>query len=272
MLETEITYGATCLPEAFETVASRCEQSVRPLFKQAGLELAAMSGASAAETWEKALAGYYPASALKPQDHFILTNLGRSLGRSDCKDQVKHLRLTMEQIAQDLALPLYEYALLEFSHLVQAETEIENINERLTETKDETELDALINRQHSLRERYEDGGGLTFRSRTRAALLGLGFTEEEFGKYVNTLSGGQKTRIALGKLLLSKPDIILLDEPTNHLDLISIAWLETFLLNYSGAVVVVAHDRYFLDKVVTKVIEVDNAKAQVYEGNFRLRL
>lgn len=101
MLETEITYGATCLTEALETVASRCEQSVRPLFKQAGMGLAANTGVSAAETWEEALAGYYPASALKPQDHSILTNLGRSLGRSDSENQVKHLRLTMEQVAQE---------------------------------------------------------------------------------------------------------------------------------------------------------------------------
>jgi len=96
-------YGATRLPEAFATVASRCDQLVKPLFKQAGLELASMSGISAAEAWEKALAAYYPASALKPQDHSILISLGRSLGRSDCADQVKHLRLTMEQLAQEAA-------------------------------------------------------------------------------------------------------------------------------------------------------------------------
>lgn len=101
MLETEIAYGATYLPEALETVASRCDQSVRPLFKDAGGELAANTGGSAAQIWEKALSGYYPASALKPQDHSILNNLGKSLGRSDCVDQVKHLRLTMEQIAQE---------------------------------------------------------------------------------------------------------------------------------------------------------------------------
>jgi stage III sporulation protein AB len=101
MLETEIMYGATRLPEALDMVASRCEQTVRPLFKQAGLELAAMSGISAAQAWENALAVYYPASALKPQDHSILVSLGMSLGRSDCSDQVKHLRLTMEQVTQE---------------------------------------------------------------------------------------------------------------------------------------------------------------------------
>lgn len=103
MLETEIMYGATRLPEALNTVASRCDQLVRPLFKQTEVELSAMSGVSAAEAWEKALTIYYPASTLKPQDHSILIHLGRSLGRSDCADQVKHLRLTMEQVTQEAA-------------------------------------------------------------------------------------------------------------------------------------------------------------------------
>ena len=99
-------------------------------------------------------------------------------------------------------------------------------------------------------------------------LKGLGFPEEEFGKQISTLSGGQKTRVSLGKLLLTSPDIILLDEPTNHLDMASIAWLENYLLNYKGSVIIVAHDRYFLDKIVTKVVELDNGKATVYLGNY----
>ena len=99
-------------------------------------------------------------------------------------------------------------------------------------------------------------------------LNGLGFTEEDFTKQVATLSGGQKTRVALGKLLISKPDILLLDEPTNHLDMESIAWLETYLLNYPGAVFIVSHDRYFLDKVVTKVIEIDAGQVRMYAGNY----
>lgn len=99
-------------------------------------------------------------------------------------------------------------------------------------------------------------------------LKGLGFAEEDFTLNVNTLSGGQKTRVALGRLLLSKPDIILLDEPTNHLDMESISWLENYLLNYSGAVLIVAHDRYFLDKIVSKIIELDNGNATVFSGNY----
>ncbi len=99
-------------------------------------------------------------------------------------------------------------------------------------------------------------------------LKGLGFARTEFDKTVSTLSGGQKTRVSLGKLLLSRPDIILLDEPTNHLDMESIAWLETYLLNYNGAVIIVAHDRYFLNRVVTKVVELEQGHASVYLGNY----
>ena len=129
-------------------------------------------------------------------------------------------------------------------------------------------LEQMLSTYTRLMHEFEIKNGYAYQSEVTGILKGLGFIEEEFDKKVNTLSGGQKTRIALGKLLLSKPDIILLDEPTNHLDLISIAWLETFLLNYNGAVIVVAHDRYFLDKVVSKVIELDHTKCQTFEGNY----
>lgn len=129
-------------------------------------------------------------------------------------------------------------------------------------------LNQMLSTYTRLTHEFEVKNGYAYQSEVIGILKGLGFTEEDFDKKVNTLSGGQKTRIALGKLLLSKPDIILLDEPTNHLDLISIAWLETFLLNYNGAVIVVAHDRYFLDKVVSKVVELDNSKCQSFEGNY----
>ena len=129
-------------------------------------------------------------------------------------------------------------------------------------------LNQMLSTYTRLTHEFESKNGYAYQSEVTGILKGLGFSEEDFDKKVNTLSGGQKTRIALGKLLLSKPDIILLDEPTNHLDLLSIAWLETFLLNYNGAVIVVAHDRYFLDKVVSKIVELDNSKCQTFEGNY----
>ncbi len=129
-------------------------------------------------------------------------------------------------------------------------------------------LNQMLTSYTRMTHEFELKNGYAYQSEVTGILKGLGFREEDFEKKVNTLSGGQKTRIALGKLLLSKPDIILLDEPTNHLDLISIAWLETFLLNYNGAVIVVAHDRYFLDKVVSKVVELDNTKCTTFEGNY----
>lgn len=133
---------------------------------------------------------------------------------------------------------------------------------------DGKELEQMLNTYTRLTHEFDMLNGYAYKSEVTGILKGLGFSEDEFDKKVDTLSGGQKTRIALGKLLLSKPDVLLLDEPTNHLDLISIAWLETFLINYSGAVIVVAHDRYFLDKVVTKIVELDHRKAQTYDGNY----
>ncbi|MDD5934624.1 MAG: ABC-F type ribosomal protection protein [Clostridiales bacterium] len=130
------------------------------------------------------------------------------------------------------------------------------------------ELERMLNTYTRLTHQFELQNGYAYKSEVIGVLKGLGFTEEDFDRKVATLSGGQKTRVALGKLLLSNPDIIFLDEPTNHLDMESIAWLETFLSNYNGAVVVIAHDRYFINKVVTKVIEIDNTKATVFEGNY----
>lgn len=129
-------------------------------------------------------------------------------------------------------------------------------------------LSKLMDSYSILTHAYETGGGYTYKSEIVGVLKGLGFAEEEFDKSVSTLSGGQKTRVALGKLLLLKPNLIILDEPTNHLDLQSIAWLETYLLNYKGAVIIVSHDRYFLDRIAGKVIELDNTKATVFSGNY----
>lgn len=129
-------------------------------------------------------------------------------------------------------------------------------------------LEAMLLEYSRLSHAFELAGGYACRSEVTGVLKGLGFGEEEFTKRVHTLSGGQKTRVSLGKLLLAKPDVLLLDEPTNHLDMESIAWLETYLKTYRGSVIIVAHDRYFLDHVVTKIVELDNGQCTVFSGNY----
>ncbi len=129
-------------------------------------------------------------------------------------------------------------------------------------------LDSLMESYNRLTAEFERANGYAYESEVIGVLKGLGFAEDEFKKQITALSGGQKTRVSLGKLLLTKPDILLLDEPTNHLDLNSIAWLETYLLNYPGAVLIVSHDRYFLNRVVTKIIEIENGKLMMYSGNY----
>ncbi len=129
-------------------------------------------------------------------------------------------------------------------------------------------LEALMKKYANLTHAFETGDGYAYRSELVGVLKGLGFAEDEFTKPVSTLSGGQKTRVALGKLLLQKPDLIILDEPTNHLDMNSIAWLESYLINYKGAVIIVSHDRYFLDRIAGKIIEIDQTRATVFTGNY----
>lgn len=131
-----------------------------------------------------------------------------------------------------------------------------------------SELDALMESYTRLTHSFELSNGYAYKSEIMGVLKGLGFEEEEFSKKISTLSGGQKTRVALGRLLLLKPDLIILDEPTNHLDLNSITWLENYLLNYKGAVLIVSHDRYFLDRIAGKVIEIDQTKATTFIGNY----
>ncbi|MBR5510027.1 MAG: ABC-F family ATP-binding cassette domain-containing protein [Lachnospiraceae bacterium] len=131
-----------------------------------------------------------------------------------------------------------------------------------------TELQEMMDSYANLSHEFEQKNGYAWKSEITGVLKGLGFTEEEFAKKVDTLSGGQKTRVSLGKLLLSRPDIIMLDEPTNHLDMNSITWLETFLMNYPGAVIIVSHDRYFLNRVVTKIVEIDQGNVTTFMGNY----
>ncbi len=151
-----------------------------------------------------------------------------------------------------------------FSDLMDMEAELDEISTRLLSSNDA----ALIERQSFLTERFNLEGGLTFRSRTAAVLSGLGFSGEETELPISALSGGQRAKIGLAKLLLCKNDLILLDEPTNHLDIDAIAWLEEFLVSYTGAVIIISHDRYFLDKVTTKTMELDSEKLYFTAGNF----
>lgn len=131
-----------------------------------------------------------------------------------------------------------------------------------------SELQDMMDSYSKLSHEFEQKNGYAWKSEITGVLKGLGFSEEDFSKKVDTLSGGQKTRVSLGKLLLSRPDIIMLDEPTNHLDMNSISWLETFLMNYQGAVIIVSHDRYFLNRVVTKIIEIDQGNVTTFMGNY----
>ena len=162
---------------------------------------------------------------------------------------------------------IYEELLEVKKEIIEMEEKIRSLELDMKHQQGE-ELTATLDLYHRLSTEFENRNGYAYKSELIGVLKGLGFEENEFDKSVATLSGGQKTRVALGKLLLSKPDIILLDEPTNHLDMNSIAWLETYLLNYQGAVIIVAHDRYFLNKVVTKVVELDNGHATVFLGNY----
>lgn len=164
-------------------------------------------------------------------------------------------------------LSVYEELLSTKQYIIDMEERLRAMEVQMKNASGE-ELDRLMNSYTRLTHEFELENGYAYKSELMGVLNGLGFTEEDFTKQVATLSGGQKTRVALGKLLISKPDILLLDEPTNHLDMESIAWLETYLLNYPGAVFIVSHDRYFLDKVVTKVIEIDVGQVRMYAGNY----
>lgn len=172
----------------------------------------------------------------------------------------------MQQNLADTSATLYDFTLGAFAHLVSIEDELNSISEKLSAPGADTT--ALIQRQHSLNERYEREGGLTFRSRTRSALTGLGFTEQELNKPLSQMSGGQRNKAQLARILLSGAKLLLLDEPTNHLDIQSVGWLEDFLKSYNGAFIVISHDRYFLDKVTNRTLEIKNCKLTSSNGNY----
>ncbi len=162
---------------------------------------------------------------------------------------------------------IYEEVLDSKRDMIEMEERLRNMEAQMNTLSGEA-LEQLLDTYHKLSHEFEQVNGYAYRSEVTGILKGLGFTEEEFDKKMSELSGGQKTRVSLGKLLVTKPDILLLDEPTNHLDIESIRWLETFLMNYKGAVLIVSHDRYFLDRVVSKVVEIFQHKGYVYQGNY----
>ena len=173
----------------------------------------------------------------------------------------------MEQhVCRDLQRPAFDEVLSVFTPLLRMERELEDVTALLAQQPQD--LDRLVLRQAELTERFQDAGGLTFRSRARSALLGLGFTQEQLFLPVGVLSGGQKAKLQLAKMLLSGASLLLLDEPTNHLDIQAVEWLEDFLKSYNGAYLVVSHDRYFLDKVTEITLEMDHKTITYYKGNY----
>lgn len=161
---------------------------------------------------------------------------------------------------------IWEETLTVFADVIEMENQLDEI--RFDIENNNGNIDELVKRQTSLQEAFAERDGFYYKSKVKSTLTGLGFSEDEFDLCVDKLSGGQKTRVALGKILLSDANLLLLDEPTNHLDIESVEWLEDFLRNYSGAFIVISHDRYFLDRVTNKTFELENGRFRSYNGNY----
>ncbi len=175
----------------------------------------------------------------------------------------------MEQhVCRNFERTVYDEVLTVFQRLMEMEEQLKDVERELLKEKSEEKIQKLIERQLSLHESYEREGGLTFRNRVRSALLGLGFEEEQLRLAVGVLSGGQKAKLQLAKMLLCGANLLLLDEPTNHLDIDAVEWLEDFLKGFHGSFLVVSHDRYFLDKVTSRTFEIENHKMTLYKGNY----
>ena len=190
---------------------------------------------------------------------------------SDGGDVFLKKETTMGYMAQNQQIEssrtIYEEMLSVFEKILTAEVRLREMENEMTHLSGKA-LSDMMEDYAALQHEFEQNDGYSYKSRLKGVLKGLGFGEDEFDRPLSQLSGGQKTRVYLGKLLLSKPDLLLLDEPTNHLDIASIEWLEDFLKTYDGSVLIISHDRYFLDKIVTKVVEIENRKSTVYNGNY----
>ncbi len=162
---------------------------------------------------------------------------------------------------------IYGEMLAAKQYIVDLEANIRRLEHDMKHAEGE-ELENILEAYNRLSSKYDRDNGYSYESEITGVLKGLGFGPDDYDRHINTLSGGQKMRIALGRLLLTRPDIIILDEPTNHLDMPSISWLESFLSSYPGSVIIVSHDRYFIDRIATSIIEIDNKKATVYHGNY----
>ena len=162
---------------------------------------------------------------------------------------------------------IYGEMLATKQYILDLEANIRRLEQDMKHAEGE-ELEKILETYNRLSSKYDRDNGYSYESEITGVLKGLGFGPEDYDRHINTLSGGQKMRIALGRLLLTRPDIIILDEPTNHLDMPSISWLESFLSSYPGSVIVVSHDRYFIDRIATQIVEIDNKKATVYHGNY----
>ncbi len=198
----------------------------------------------------KIIIGHLPAD-----DGQVIITRGKSIGYL-----AQHQEMTTGNTIFDELLTVKQ-------DILAIESRMRELEQSMKHAEGDT-LAALMNTYDRLNHTFEQQNGYAWKSEITGVLKGLGFAESDFSKPVDTLSGGQKTRVSLGKLLLSRPDIILLDEPTNHLDMDSIAWLETFLMNYQGAIIIVSHDRYFLNRVVTKIVEIDQGIVTTFSGNY----
>lgn len=201
----------------------------------------------------------------------IVDELGYDAGEIIKKQEVQigylaqHTDLDSDRTLLDEMYTVFRSLIEEEKALLQL---AENISELSSQAEDPKAEEKLIHEYSKRTEEFAEKGGYRFRSDIKGVLHGLGFTEEDFAQPIATLSGGQKMRVALGKLLLEKPELLVLDEPTNHLDIETLDWLENYLVNYDGAIIIVSHDRYFLDKIITKVYEIEHRQATLYHGTY----